>query len=275
MAKGKGKRIRPKSEEEKIKTLSFAFALLEEGQKRDTIERLLAMIPDMTPYKQGSFTVTYSKWKKGELPEINLMPKEETVKLIETYSPKGVHDDSSSLDAQTPEIEVDDLSSRDDQTTEMESEGDTERIEFAYTESEDVKDEESSFDAQTTVTEELKAEFETIARRIFEEMMKEPELKRMVHHEPIEGEFPPAPKEIPSGSRGGRPGTTRKYVRTTVSIDENLWRAFEKERDRLRLGTGRMLDICIWRALGKPKLSYEDEAQESLQLEGGENPEDA
>jgi hypothetical protein len=40
-------------------------------------------------------------------------------------------------------------------------------------------------------------------------------------------------------------------------IDTNLAAAFEAERRRLQLSASELLEIILWRALGRPPLSYQ------------------
>jgi len=68
--------------------------------------------------------------------------------------------------------------------------------------------------------------------------------------EPETEDMPPQP------TRTGR-GENRQYVKISLTLDKNLWDLFQLERDRLRVSSGRMLDILLWRALGKPRLSFE------------------
>jgi len=69
------------------------------------------------------------------------------------------------------------------------------------------------------------------------------------------GELPPEPKTTGKSQ-------DRKYKRVTLTIDENLWKQFELERTSLGITSrGRMADILLWRALGRPKLSFEEPEQ--------------
>ena len=51
----------------------------------------------------------------------------------------------------------------------------------------------------------------------------------------------------------------RRYIRTTLTIDEQLWQMIQTECDRLNILPPKMIDSLIWNYFGKPKLSYEKE----------------
>jgi len=64
-------------------------------------------------------------------------------------------------------------------------------------------------------------------------------------------DIPPAPINLKD----------RKWTRLSGTVDSELFKCFEEERQRLQVSTSRMLDIVLWRALGRPKLSYLQEEQ--------------
>jgi|GEM_PF-784400 len=99
---------------------------------------------------------------------------------------------------------------------------------------------------------ELPPEMEAAVRRIAKEVAEEiVNTMLTIHTKPITGDLPPEPKTTGKSQ-------DRKYARITLTIDKALWSLFEKERVRLGITSrGRMADILLWRALGKPKLSFE------------------
>jgi hypothetical protein len=67
-----------------------------------------------------------------------------------------------------------------------------------------------------------------------------------------EAGMPPAP------GPGGRHGKKdREYLKVSLTIDKSLWDRFTKERDALRLSSGRLMDKILWEYYGKPLLSYQ------------------
>ena len=100
-----------------------------------------------------------------------------------------------------------------------------------------------------TLTEERVRE---ICGEVFEEMITNMQNVPTISRE----DLPPEPETI----RGGEPGRreNRRYRKTTITVDEGLWQAFEAERKRQGVSVSRMADICFWRALGKPRMSFEE-----------------
>jgi len=85
---------------------------------------------------------------------------------------------------------------------------------------------------------------------------------------PISEDFPPEPRIITGAGKGRR--ETRKYARISLTVDANLWKLVQADMERLKVSAGRMVDILLWRAYGKPKLSFEEEEiehQEEGQVE--------
>ena len=66
---------------------------------------------------------------------------------------------------------------------------------------------------------------------------------------------PPEPEVIKGAGKGRR--ENRDYVKVSVTIDRVLWDKFTEERDRMKVSSGRLMDIILWRAFGRPPLSYE------------------
>jgi len=88
-----------------------------------------------------------------------------------------------------------------------------------------------------------------IAREVCREMLN----SMNVPTTPDLGEdTPPLPENITGRKQN------REYERVTITVDKVLWRKFKAERARLNVSTGRLLDILLWRSLGKPRLSYEE-----------------
>lgn len=59
--------------------------------------------------------------------------------------------------------------------------------------------------------------------------------------------------------RGLGPGRRcqREYQKFTITLDQELWKRLVVFRDRRKVKTARACEILLWRALGRPKLSYE------------------
>lgn len=68
-------------------------------------------------------------------------------------------------------------------------------------------------------------------------------------------DMPPEPQVIKGEGKGRR--ENRDYEKASVTVDKVLWEKFCAERDRLRVSSGRLMDIILWRAFGRPRLSYE------------------
>jgi hypothetical protein len=60
-------------------------------------------------------------------------------------------------------------------------------------------------------------------------------------------DIPPAPVNLKD----------RKWKRLSGTLDSELYQRFEEERGRRRVSISRMLDIVLWRGLGRPTLSYQ------------------
>jgi hypothetical protein len=91
-----------------------------------------------------------------------------------------------------------------------------------------------------------------IAREVFKEMIDNMQNIPAVMNIT---DTPPEPKVIKGEGRGRR--EDRDYIKVSATIDKTLWELFKAERDRLKVSTGRMMDIILWRVFGKPRLSYE------------------
>jgi hypothetical protein len=92
-----------------------------------------------------------------------------------------------------------------------------------------------------------------IAREVFAELFQNLQNERNIIAE--SQDMPPEPETIKKAGKGRR--ENRDYVKMSVTVDRALWEIFEKERARLKVSSGRMMDILLWRAFGKPKLSYQ------------------
>lgn len=97
------------------------------------------------------------------------------------------------------------------------------------------------------------ARMRSIAREVVEEA-----IQNMRNIPPAMDEttdMPPEPQTIKGMGKGRR--EDRAYVKVSVTMDKNLWKLFEAERKKLKVSTGRMMDILLWRAFNRPKLSFE------------------
>ncbi|MBI4965514.1 MAG: hypothetical protein HY913_19710 [Desulfomonile tiedjei] len=68
-------------------------------------------------------------------------------------------------------------------------------------------------------------------------------------------DVPPEPEVIKGEGKGRR--ENRDYVKVSVTVDKVLWEKFTKERNRMKVSSGRLMDIILWRAFGRPRLSYQ------------------
>jgi hypothetical protein len=93
----------------------------------------------------------------------------------------------------------------------------------------------------------------TVAREVFQEMLHN--MRNEMNIITDTEDTPPEPRVITGEGKGRR--ENRKYVKASVTVDEALWQRFTAERDRMRVSTGRLMDIILWRHFGKPKLSFE------------------
>jgi hypothetical protein len=74
-------------------------------------------------------------------------------------------------------------------------------------------------------------------------------------HEVTE-DAPPKPEVLKQTERGGR-RENRIYAKVGATIDEELFKLFEADRERRRCSTGRLLDVILWQHYGRPPLSFE------------------
>jgi hypothetical protein len=58
------------------------------------------------------------------------------------------------------------------------------------------------------------------------------------------------------------PGRKRKYVRSTITVDEKLWDLVQQECKRLQILPPRLIDSLLWLHFGKPTLSYQEEKED-------------
>jgi hypothetical protein len=102
---------------------------------------------------------------------------------------------------------------------------------------------------------ELREQMKETAREVCREM-----IEALQSQAAAIGEFPPEPDTV----RGGAPGRrgNRRYRKASFTIDDELWKLFEAERDKLKLSNSRMMDTILWRYFGKPRLSYESESDD-------------
>jgi hypothetical protein len=91
------------------------------------------------------------------------------------------------------------------------------------------------------------------AREVFQEMLHS--MREEMNVIADTQDAPPEPHVIKGEGKGRR--ENRRYTKASVTVDKVLWNLFVKERDKLRVSTGRLMDIILWRHFGKPKLSYE------------------
>lgn len=78
----------------------------------------------------------------------------------------------------------------------------------------------------------------------------------IVPNECPEFELVPEPETV-KGSIGRK--LTRKFVKTTVTVDQILWSLFEQQAKKLKIDKSRLLDSILWIHYGKPRLSYGNE----------------
>jgi hypothetical protein len=100
---------------------------------------------------------------------------------------------------------------------------------------------------------EIDERIKAVARQVFQEMFygMRDEMNAMADMQDV----PPEPQVITGEGKGRR--ENRRYTKASVTVDKVLWNLFVTERDKLRVSTGRLMDIILWRHFGKPKLSYE------------------
>jgi hypothetical protein len=108
---------------------------------------------------------------------------------------------------------------------------------------------------EQTASDELEFRMRTIAKEVCMELMSNmPTATSSAYG----ADMPPAPEKIPGGRHGKK---DREYEKVSVTIDKSLWDRFTKERDSLRLSSGRLMDKILWQYFGRPALSYQ-KAQE-------------
>jgi len=100
---------------------------------------------------------------------------------------------------------------------------------------------------------EIDERIRAVAREVFQEMIHDMEIERSVSIE--SDDVPPEPEVIRGEGKGRR--ENRDYAKVSLTIDKVLWDKFTKERDRMKVSSGRLMDIILWRAFGRPPLSYE------------------
>ena len=94
---------------------------------------------------------------------------------------------------------------------------------------------------------------ENRVREIFREMITNMERVPIINR----ADLPPKPEKVQKLK--GVPGENRKYQKVTVTIDKELWKRVEREKEVLGLSAGKTLDVILWRYFDKPKLSFETE----------------
>jgi len=100
---------------------------------------------------------------------------------------------------------------------------------------------------------EIDERIRAVAREVFQEMLHS--MREEMNVIADTQDAPPEPHVIKGEGKGRR--ENRRYTKASVTVDKVLWNLFVKERDKLRVSTGRLMDIILWRHFGKPKLSYE------------------
>lgn len=93
-------------------------------------------------------------------------------------------------------------------------------------------------------------EVKGIARHVFEEMLHN---KQRVMQEMED--MPPEPETVKGEGKGRK--ENRKFVRVSVSMDENIEKLFKAECKKNGLSAGKMMDAILWNRYNRPKLSYE------------------
>lgn len=100
---------------------------------------------------------------------------------------------------------------------------------------------------------EIDERIRAVSREVFEEFIHNMGIEKKTIMETEDA--PPEPEVIKGEGKGRR--ENRDYVKVSVTIDKVLWEKFTEERDRMRVSSGRLMDIILWRAFGRPSLSYE------------------
>lgn len=75
-------------------------------------------------------------------------------------------------------------------------------------------------------------------------------------NESPEFELVPEPETV-KGSIGRK--LNRKFVKTTVTVDQILWSLFEQQAKTLKIDKSRLLDSILWIHFDKPRLTYGNE----------------
>ncbi|MGO9571851.1 MAG: hypothetical protein ACLP5H_30365 [Desulfomonilaceae bacterium] len=100
---------------------------------------------------------------------------------------------------------------------------------------------------------ELDDRMRLVAREVFQEMLHNMRNERNVMADAEDS--PPEPETLKKAGKGRR--ENRNYVKASVTVDKVLWDLFTTERDHMRVSTGRLMDIILWRHFNRPKLSFE------------------
>jgi hypothetical protein len=100
--------------------------------------------------------------------------------------------------------------------------------------------------------EDLDERMRRIAREVCQEIIHNMETDRNIIT--LMEDEPPEPTTIKGEGKGRR--ENRAYEKVSVTIDKKLWERFTADRDSIKVSTGRMMDIILWRYYGRPKLSY-------------------
>lgn len=65
----------------------------------------------------------------------------------------------------------------------------------------------------------------------------------------------PEPPSVTGKGKGRR--YQRKYVKVSITIDEELWTLFQHEQRKVQTTAPRLMDSILWSHFGHPKLSFE------------------
>ncbi|MGO9569722.1 MAG: hypothetical protein ACLP5H_19495 [Desulfomonilaceae bacterium] len=102
-----------------------------------------------------------------------------------------------------------------------------------------------------------------IAKEVFQEMIQNmPAVGNIITDTQ---DIPPAPETLKREGKGRR--ENRDYQKVSITIDTVLWDKIMQEKDRMRVSTGRAMDIVLWRYFGKPLLSFQLPESERKALE--------
>ena len=100
---------------------------------------------------------------------------------------------------------------------------------------------------------ELDDRMRAVAREVFEEMLHNMRNERNIITD--SEDVPAEPETLKREGKGRR--ENRDYQKVSVTIDTVLWDKIMQEKDRMRVSTGRAIDIILWRYFGKPPLSFQ------------------